>query len=113
MERKAAHEAALRFSVPTRSRLMRGIGSTVVTIEAMMPYRNLKAWQTCHQLALATYRFLDISLGSLSEISYAILFARELGYLSEADGDELDNLRDDAGKITWGLYRLICSKEKN
>jgi len=120
----------------------------------MMPYRSLKAWQTCHQLALATYRatqsfpkaelygltsqmrraafsaaaniaegaakrgprefrrFLDISLGSLSEISYAILFARELGYLSETDGNELDKLRDDAGKITWGLYRLICSKEK-
>jgi len=49
----------------------------------------------------------------LSEISYAILFARELGYLSEADGNELETLRDDAGKITWGLYRLICSKEKD
>ena len=36
----------------------------------------------------------------------------ELGYLSETDGNELDKLRDDAGKITRGLYRLICSKEK-
>src|SRR5467141_2632087 len=154
MERQAAHKAALRFLGPTRNRLMLAIAGPAFTVGRMMPYRNLKAWQTCHQLALATYRatqsfpkvelygltsqmrraafsaaaniaegaakrgpkefrrFLDISLGSLSEISYAIHFAKELGYLSDADWKELDKLRDDAGKITWGLYRLICSKDK-
>jgi four helix bundle protein len=118
----------------------------------MMPYEKLKAWQSCHRLALATYRatqsfpkaelygltsqmrraafsaaanvaegaakrgpkefrrFLDIALGSLSEMSYAILLVKELGYLSEADWRELDVVRQEAGKLTWGLYRLICSK---
>lgn len=121
----------------------------------MMPYHRLKAWQTCHQLALATYRvtqtfpknelygitsqmrraafsaaanvaegsakrgprefrrFLDIALGSLSEMSYAILLVKELGYVSETDWKELDNLRDQAGKLTWGLYRLIRGREQN
>jgi four helix bundle protein len=118
----------------------------------MMPYQRLKAWQSCHQLALATYRvtqtfpkselygmtsqmrraafsapaniaegsakrgprefrrFLDTALGSLAEMSYAILFAKELGYLSDADWKELDDLRGEAGKLTWGLYRLISDR---
>jgi four helix bundle protein len=55
-------------------------------------------------------RFLDTALGSLAELSYAILFARELGYLSEPDWKELDDLRNVAGKLTWGLYRLISER---
>jgi len=55
-------------------------------------------------------RFLDIALGSLAELSYAILFAKELGYLSESDWKELDELRTVAGKLTWGFYRLISER---
>src|SRR6266550_3024754 len=55
-------------------------------------------------------RFLDIALGSLAELSYAILFAKELGYLSESDWKELDELRSVAGKLTWGFYRLISER---
>src|SRR6266576_554548 len=55
-------------------------------------------------------RFLDIALGSLAELSYAILFAKELGYLSESDWKELDELRSVAGKLTWGLYRVISER---
>ena len=55
-------------------------------------------------------RFLDIALGSLAELSYAILFAKELGYLSESDWKELDDLRSAAGKLTWGFYRLISER---
>ncbi|HEV8304589.1 MAG TPA: four helix bundle protein [Gemmatimonadales bacterium] len=118
----------------------------------MMPYEELKAWQSCHRLVLATYkatqtfpktelygltsqmrraafsaaanlaegsakrgpkefrRFLDVTLGSLSEMSYAIRLVKELGYVSERDWRELDLLRQEAGKLTWGLYRLISSK---
>lgn len=57
-------------------------------------------------------RFLDIALGSLAEMSYAILFVRELGYLSDGDWKELDRLRSDAGKLTWGLYRLISDRAR-
>src|SRR6266576_1430310 len=55
-------------------------------------------------------RFLDTALGSLAELSYAILFAKELGYLSEPDWKELDDLRNVAGKLTWGLYRVISER---
>jgi four helix bundle protein len=52
-------------------------------------------------------RYLDIALGSLSELSYGILLARELGLLAEADSQQLEDLRSKAGKMTWGLYRAV------
>jgi four helix bundle protein len=55
-------------------------------------------------------RFLDISLGSLSELSYILLLARELGYLKPEEWGEVEALRDHAGRLTWGLYRAMDSK---
>ena len=52
-------------------------------------------------------RFLDISLGSLSELSYWFLLARDLKFLAGTDWSELDQQRDEAGKATWGLYRRV------
>jgi four helix bundle protein len=57
-------------------------------------------------------RFLDISLGSLAEVSYAIRFARELEYVDRETGEKLDNLRQEAGRLTWGLYRMICTRNR-
>lgn len=55
-------------------------------------------------------RFLDISLGSLSELSYILLLARDLGYLKPEGWGELEALRDHAGRLTWGLYRAVDDK---
>ncbi len=55
-------------------------------------------------------RFLDISLGSLSELCYILLLARDLGYLKPEEWGEIEALRDHAGRLTWGLYRAIVSK---
>lgn len=52
-------------------------------------------------------RFLDIALGSLSELTYALLFAREIGLLAEDEWKELDALREEAGRLTWGLYNYM------
>src|ERR1700758_3551549 len=38
-------------------------------------------------------RFLDIAVGSLCELSYAILFVTELGLLSREEGQRLEELR--------------------
>jgi four helix bundle protein len=48
-------------------------------------------------------RYLDIALGSLSEVSYLLRFSRDRGILQQRDFDTLDALRDHAGKVTWGL----------
>ena len=55
-------------------------------------------------------RYLDISLGSLSELSYLLLLARDLGYLKTEGWGEIEALRDHAGRLTWGLYRAIDRK---
>jgi four helix bundle protein len=52
-------------------------------------------------------RFLDMSLGSLSELSYLLLFSRERGFLSIEDWKHLDSLRNRAGQLIWCLYRSI------
>ena len=55
-------------------------------------------------------RFLDMSLGSLSELSYFLLLSRDLGYLTGDEWGELEATRDNAGRLTWGLYRSITRK---
>jgi four helix bundle protein len=48
-------------------------------------------------------RYLDIALGSLSEVSYLLRFSKDRGILNPEDFQFLDNLRDEAGKLTWRL----------
>ena len=48
-------------------------------------------------------RFLDISLGSLSEVEYELEVAAELGYLSEEIGSSLINQVRRAHFLTWKL----------
>jgi four helix bundle protein len=50
-------------------------------------------------------RYLDMSLGSLSELSYLLLFARDRQLIETAEWERLDALRNQAGKLIWGLYR--------
>ena len=51
--------------------------------------------------------FLDMSLGSLSEASYILRLAEDIGILESAERSKLDDMRDHAGKATWGLYRSL------
>ena len=55
-------------------------------------------------------RFIDITLGSLAELSYAIRAVKDLGFVTEEDLATLDDLRQHAGRVTWGLYRKIRQK---
>ncbi|MGH7581452.1 MAG: four helix bundle protein [Gemmatimonadales bacterium] len=52
-------------------------------------------------------RYLDTALGSLSELSYYLTLARDLGYLPKERWGELEALRDHAGRLTWGLYASL------
>jgi four helix bundle protein len=57
-------------------------------------------------------RFLNISLGSLAELSYILLLARDLEYLKTEEWGELEARRDHAGRLTWGLYRALKEKPR-
>ena len=57
-------------------------------------------------------RFLDVSLGSFAELSYALRFARDVGLLQQEEHVRLDKLRVVVGKLTWGLYATIARKAR-
>lgn len=52
-------------------------------------------------------RFLDMAIGSLSEVGYTLIVARDLGYLTTQQYRDLDDLRNQAGKLTWRLYESL------
>ena len=52
-------------------------------------------------------RFLDIALGSLAELSYALLLAKDLGYLAENEWEAIEKRRAEVGRVLWGLYRAV------
>jgi four helix bundle protein len=56
-------------------------------------------------------RYLNISLGSLSELSYTLLLAKELGILSDEDWNRLDQLHQKAGGMTWLLYKSMLPRK--
>ena len=52
-------------------------------------------------------RYLDISLGSLAELQYTLLLCKDLELLAIDDWQKIETIRDEAGKLIWGLYRAM------
>jgi four helix bundle protein len=57
-------------------------------------------------------RFLDIAVGSMSELTYCLRLARELGYLNDLEWEKLEEQRETAGKLLWRLYQAISKSVK-
>jgi four helix bundle protein len=57
-------------------------------------------------------RFLDIALGSMSDLTYCLRLARELDYLGEAEWKEIEDQREEAGKLLWGLYQAMSRAKR-
>ena len=57
-------------------------------------------------------RFLNVSIGSLSELSYTLRFCNRLELLTQEGYDELDQLRRRAGFLTWKLYEAVRKKRR-
>jgi four helix bundle protein len=56
-------------------------------------------------------RYLNISLGSLSELSYTLLLAKDLEIISQEDWSRIDQLHRKAGGMTWLLYKSLFTKK--
>jgi four helix bundle protein len=98
-----------------------------------MPYEKFAAWRVAHELVLEVYRvtdqcvsaptniaegaakrgkaefgrYLDIALGSLSELSYLLRFSKDRGLLNNSSWESLNLLRGKAGLLLWKLYRSV------
>ena len=57
-------------------------------------------------------RFLDIALGSMSELTYCLRLARELDYLGEAEWKGIEDQREEAGKVLCGLYQAMSQAKR-
>jgi four helix bundle protein len=55
-------------------------------------------------------RYLDIALGSLSELQVILRFAKDLKMASEEEIADLEKLRGESGRLTWKLYQAIQSR---
>lgn len=53
-------------------------------------------------------RFIDMAVGSLAEVSYYALLARDLGYLSLETWNNLNGVVEEAGRTTMGLHKAIA-----
>ena len=58
-------------------------------------------------------RFLDVSLGSLTELGYTLRVSRELGLLTEEYWAELDDLQNRARFLTWKLYESVSKLKQS
>ena len=52
-------------------------------------------------------RFLDIALGSATELECLLLVLRDLEMLEHADWQRLEERRAECGRVLWGLYRSM------
>lgn len=52
-------------------------------------------------------RFLNISLGSLSESDYLLQFSLKRKYIDERGYNKVSDLRTETGKVLWGLMKSI------
>jgi four helix bundle protein len=52
-------------------------------------------------------RFLDISIGSLAELSVTFRLSRDLGFMPEDAWQRLEDRRKRASFLVWKLYRAM------
>ena len=52
-------------------------------------------------------RFLDVALGSLSELTCLLRLSLDLGFMSLDEWQTVETLRCETGRLLWGLYRRM------
>lgn len=57
-------------------------------------------------------RFLNIAIGSLSELAYILRFCLRVELLNEENYKRLEGLRRRAGYLTWRLYEALKRRKR-
>jgi four helix bundle protein len=60
-----------------------------------------------------TKQFLNIALGSISEVEYLLGFSNRLGLLNEEEYRGLDALRQDVSNLVAGMFRSFSRGSSN
>ena len=111
---KMTHKLALQvYEVTERWPLTERYGLTAQIRRAALSAPTNIAEGSAKRGSREFRRYLDISLGSLAEVSYLLRFSRDRGILTEEYFSLLDDLRDQAGKLTWRLYASLSPTRAN
>ena len=54
-----------------------------------------------------TKQFVNIALGSITEVEYLLEFSYKLGYLKDKEYQEINELRNDTGALLWLFYQSL------
>lgn len=58
-----------------------------------------------HEKGSSEFRkFVDVSLGSLSELAYLLRLSNDLNLISNQEWEQIEVMLTRASKLTWGLY---------
>jgi four helix bundle protein len=52
-------------------------------------------------------RFLEIALGSFSELTCLLRLSLDLGIMASDQWQTVEQVREETGKLLWGLYRYV------
>jgi len=111
---KASHALALAIYSSTEGWPRQEIyGLTAQTRRAALSVPTNIAEGTAKLGPRELRRYLDITLGSLSELSYLLRFSRDWGLLETEEWQHLDAMRNTAGKLGWRLYRWAQQKGRS
>jgi four helix bundle protein len=111
---RVAHELALElFRVTDRWPARERFGLTAQLRRAALSAATNIAEGTAKRGSREFRRFLDISLGSLAEVSYLLRFSRDYGLLSTESWTPLEELRTRAGQLTWNLYAAVSRRAES
>jgi len=105
---RAAHELALAVFARTdrwpRSELY---GVTAQVRRATLSIPTNIAEGVAKRGSRELGRYLDIALGSLSELCYLLRFCRDRALLSPEEWQALEEQRSLTGRLVYGLYRKV------
>jgi four helix bundle protein len=105
---KVAHQLALKiYSETERWPINERYGLTAQVRRAALSAPTNIAERSAKRGPRELRRYLDIALGSLSEVSYLLRFSRDRGILKPEAFLELDDLRNPAGQLTWRFYASL------
>jgi four helix bundle protein len=98
-----AHRMARKFP---RFELF-GLSSQVQRCAVSVPSNIVEGFK--REFPRDSRRFYNIAEGSLEELKYQILFARDAGYINAADCDRIENMAEEVGRLLAGWKK---SQEK-
>ncbi len=56
------------------------------------------------------FNHLEISIGSCDETRLWLSYSKDVGYIQEAEYEELEGEYSEIGKMLWGLYQRVLSE---